>query len=226
MESEGQGPIVPSGDWCKTWPHNFLAHLYQDDAEDRDATVGKYIVFLHTLLWEVVRVHHPGADGRLDDYIPTLVNDLQTDRDRLAERVKELEAWIDRGESNILHATRQSNAELSRRLAIAEADKEALVKTIDKICLKSYEPDPERPALSTRSEIQLIAEAALAISHPGTAITQRLAEMERRYNELLYAVGNKYENESRHETALRYIHEREQPKTNEPVKQALDVEEK
>jgi hypothetical protein len=33
----------------------------------------------------------------------------------------------------------------------------------------------------------------------------RLYETERLYSELLYAVGNKYEGETRHQTALRYI---------------------
>jgi hypothetical protein len=35
-------------------------------------------------------------------------------------------------------------------------------------------------------------------------------ELEKKYYELLYAVGKKYPNESRHETALRYIKEREE----------------
>jgi hypothetical protein len=35
-----------------------------------------------------------------------------------------------------------------------------------------------------------------------------------KYNELLYAVGNKYPNETRHETALRYIRKAEEPVTN------------
>ena len=31
------------------------------------------------------------------------------------------------------------------------------------------------------------------------------AEIQKKYNELLHAVGRKYPNESRHETALKYI---------------------
>lgn len=34
---------------------------------------------------------------------------------------------------------------------------------------------------------------------------ERLEKIEKKYNELLLAVGNKYPDESRHETALRYI---------------------
>lgn len=38
---------------------------------------------------------------------------------------------------------------------------------------------------------------------------ERHAELERKYNELIMAVGNKYPGETRHQTALRYIQERE-----------------
>ena len=38
----------------------------------------------------------------------------------------------------------------------------------------------------------------------------RVAELERDYNELLFAVGKKWPNESRHETAVRYIQQAEQ----------------
>lgn len=43
--------------------------------------------------------------------------------------------------------------------------------------------------------------------------------IEEKYYELLYAVGNKYPNESRHETALRYIKEAE-ISTDESSKEA------
>lgn len=35
------------------------------------------------------------------------------------------------------------------------------------------------------------------------------AELQRKYDELLYAVGNKYPGETRHQTALRYIQQAE-----------------
>jgi hypothetical protein len=41
----------------------------------------------------------------------------------------------------------------------------------------------------------------------------RLAEIERQYWELIYAVAAKWPDESRHQTALRYIQERERPQT-------------
>ncbi len=51
------------------------------------------------------------------------------------------------------------------------------------------------------------------------ALKAELAEKDRLYHELLYQVGNKYPNESRHETALRYLKRAEQP-SNDPAKQA------
>jgi len=45
-------------------------------------------------------------------------------------------------------------------------------------------------------------------------VIQRISELEERYNELLYAVACKFPGESRHETALRYINERESCTTN------------
>jgi len=38
---------------------------------------------------------------------------------------------------------------------------------------------------------------------------ERIAELERKYHELLFSVGNKYPHETRHETALRYIKQAE-----------------
>ena len=42
-----------------------------------------------------------------------------------------------------------------------------------------------------------------------TTLRAQVAGLEERYNELLFAVGNKYKGETRHQTALRYIRERE-----------------
>jgi hypothetical protein len=43
---------------------------------------------------------------------------------------------------------------------------------------------------------------------------ERIKVLEDKYNELILSVGNKYPNESRHETALRYIRNAETPKDN------------
>lgn len=43
-------------------------------------------------------------------------------------------------------------------------------------------------------------------------VAQTLAQVATKYQELLYAVGNKFPGESRHDTALRYIRQAEQPK--------------
>jgi len=37
-----------------------------------------------------------------------------------------------------------------------------------------------------------------------------IAQLDAKYNELIFSVANKYPDETRHETALRYIQEREQ----------------
>jgi hypothetical protein len=42
----------------------------------------------------------------------------------------------------------------------------------------------------------------------------KLLEIEKKYYELLYGVASKYPNETRHETALRYIQERENDSIN------------
>lgn len=56
-------------------------------------------------------------------------------------------------------------------------------------------------ALSAAIEDTVINDSALIMQ----------SELEKKYHELLMAVGKKYPNESRHETALRYIREREEP---------------
>jgi hypothetical protein len=40
---------------------------------------------------------------------------------------------------------------------------------------------------------------------------EMVAELQRKYNELIFAVGNKHPGETRHETALRYIQQAEEP---------------
>jgi len=46
---------------------------------------------------------------------------------------------------------------------------------------------------------------------------KEISELKNKYNELLFAVESKFQNESRHETALRYIVDHERS-TNSPVK--------
>ena len=51
---------------------------------------------------------------------------------------------------------------------------------------------------------------------------REVEELRHRYNELLYAVASKHEGETRHETALRYILEREADKNlSDAVKSTL-----
>ncbi len=61
----------------------------------------------------------------------------------------------------------QADAELIASAPQLREQNRVLVKALDDIRKKSYEPDPERPELSTRAQIQLMAEAALtATSQP------------------------------------------------------------
>ena len=48
-----------------------------------------------------------------------------------------------------------------------------------------------------------------------------LASAKRNYMDLIMAVGEKYPNETRHQTALRYIRERETPSTDQAKCSAL-----
>ena len=55
-----------------------------------------------------------------------------------------------------------------------------------------------------------------ALCEQGKTEATMRKELAKKYNELIYMVGNKYPTESRHETALRYIKEAEQH-SNEPA---------
>ena len=43
-------------------------------------------------------------------------------------------------------------------------------------------------------------------------VMQKITDLEEKYNELIYAVATKYPNETRHQTALKYIKKAEQDK--------------
>lgn len=69
-------------------------------------------------------------------------------------------------------------------------------------CWPEKDPDGE---LVYYDDVEVL-EAKLATAQARIA---ELVAMNELYNELLMAVGSKYEGETRHETALRYIRERE-----------------
>jgi len=82
----------------------------------------------------------------------------------------------------------------------------------------------ETPRELTEQEIQTIERGMTLMGGTPTLVSAReftaLLHMARRaraakYDELIYAVETKYPNESRHETALRYIRERENPPASE-----------
>jgi len=52
-------------------------------------------------------------------------------------------------------------------------------------------------------------------------LERELAEAKRNYMELIMSVGNKYPNETRHETAKRYIQERENMPSHGPNSAAI-----
>src|SRR3990167_11364590 len=54
-------------------------------------------------------------------------------------------------------------------------------------------------------EVERLTEERDSFQRVGIAAEARAGEAEKNYSELIMAVGNKWPNESRHETALRYI---------------------
>ena len=66
----------------------------------------------------------------------------------------------------------------------------------------------ELPEADQRLILQMLREA---MSFADRQREERVADVEQKYMELIYAVGMKHEGETRHETALRYIREREKP---------------
>ena len=60
--------------------------------------------------------------GQVNASLSNELADVRADRDKLAARVKELESWIDKGESPTLHETRQrlARVEGALRNCIAE----------------------------------------------------------------------------------------------------------
>jgi len=88
---------------------------------------------------------------------------------------------------------------------------------------------PETVAVSVRNKA-LEAEADRLKAAVERAITQRDREQDRaeaaeaKYNELLLSVETKHENESRHETALRYIQEAERRGGEGAKRAAPDVD--
>jgi hypothetical protein len=75
-------------------------------------------------------------------------------------------------------------------------------------------PCPTCVALRVRlaqreTDLALTAEIATRNRDEAHAVSDRLVATEALYNELLYAVAKKYPGESRHDTALRYIRDRE-----------------
>lgn len=75
--------------------------------------------------------------------------------------------------------------------------------TIDVVELLERLRDADRNSVQRTNGSRIFGEAADTI--------ERLRARAAKYDELIYAVGNVYPNETRHETALRYIRRAEEP---------------
>ena len=68
-------------------------------------------------------------------------------------------------------------------------------------------------ALAALAAVAIKARADVAVAEAQTDACE-LARLRGLYEELLYAVGNKHPRETRHQTALRYIHQAEAPRVS------------
>jgi len=122
---------------------------------------------------------------------------------RLTAENAELKAQLEQAHKNIFDGTTAAAKrmfKLESELATLKAklaEAEAITKEAHNY-LCSINPDNKRLNL-VESVLNLI------MLHNG--LYSKLAEAERAYNELLYAVERKFLGETRHETALRYIRE-------------------
>ena len=60
------------------------------------------------------------------------------------------------------------------------------------------------------NEIDNFKKENIALKEENEKLKTRIVELESKYNDLIYCVGKKHSSESRHDTARRYIIEREQ----------------
>lgn len=115
------------------------------------------------------------------------------------------------------------------------ADTNECQKCHEDIALHAPPPSPEPTGTLTRQEfsealiciqedkaLPVFTEAHTKIMHHDAALRVRVAELEKQYQELLYAVGSKYPDETRHETALRYIRESERRTMGDGVASAVE----
>ena len=139
------------------------------------------------------------------------------------------------------HACTRLCKELERELAAMTAAKELAERQVAVLCgrlcvLVDCSKCPAKTeGCSTKCDITTAAwSRAEAANAPGKGreLCERTSpppcsasDVSAKYNELLYAVAQKFPGESRHETALRYIREREQragEATAEPCKRESD----
>ena len=81
--------------------------------------------------------------------------------------------------------------------------------------------DVEKKFSEARQEARKYEEIARGYLAPAAPSAPLSLKTERLYHELLYAVGNKYKGETRHQTALRYLREREAASLSGEAKQDI-----
>jgi hypothetical protein len=132
-------------------------------------------------------------EGCADEYRSASLEDVLALKDKLAAVTKELDElkvkaqfWLD------------ADGDSRARLAASQAREQQLRDSIKK-ALKGASPFFD-------------IDVALSL-HSDTSALDALTKDAELYKELLYAVGSKYPNETRHQTALRYIRRAEEPCT-------------
>ncbi len=69
--------------------------------------------------------------------------------------------------------------------------------------------DQQPEALRLADKLDVTSNGPLDFKHKAAAELRRLHEIEIKYHELLFNVGSKFADETRHQTALRYIRQME-----------------
>jgi hypothetical protein len=105
-----------------------------------------------------------------------------------------------------------------KRNGIAPATRDSLFAMV-KDARNKFDTTPPAAPVQVLQRYSLDGEGGMEVDSLGAyvkhqdvasqTVTQSVQTIEEKYNELLYAVGNKFPGESRHETALRYIQQAE-----------------
>ncbi len=122
----------------------------------------------------------------------------------ITEWLRLLQNEIAKLETELARVTAERNA---ARVAKQKADDErdAMLEQ-----LREVQAAQERAADEYQAFAVINGKQLTLLTERARSAERRLAECQTQYHELLYQVSMKYPNETRHETALRYLKEREQ----------------